>query len=205
MIRRPPRSTLFPYTTLFRSLSEYLPNRAAQRYIGRPGAFFPFPAGRSRPHAVSIPVFVASPLPAAERVCIIHFLTSCRLFQSRAIEKLTSIIRRDALEHFGKVALPAPLHPTKSLKHFLLALVFHQYIEGFPRFSLYQGQQDRLCSLSPYHEVDFPMSEFLSLVHLFGTLFYALASPVVPCHFPPSMRGRLRPFLLEWKFLVVDA
>src|SRR2546429_7024270 len=24
MIRRPPRSTLFPYTTLFRSLSEYL-------------------------------------------------------------------------------------------------------------------------------------------------------------------------------------
>src|SRR5260370_35534166 len=27
MIRRPPRSTLFPYTTLFRSHSEYLVNR----------------------------------------------------------------------------------------------------------------------------------------------------------------------------------
>src|SRR3712207_7082658 len=26
MIRRPPRSTLFPYTTLFRSLSEFKPN-----------------------------------------------------------------------------------------------------------------------------------------------------------------------------------
>src|SRR5256885_13312374 len=25
MIRRPPRSTLFPYTTLFRSLTEYVP------------------------------------------------------------------------------------------------------------------------------------------------------------------------------------
>src|SRR2546430_11802211 len=28
MIRRPPRSTLFPYTTLFRSLTEGLPGRA---------------------------------------------------------------------------------------------------------------------------------------------------------------------------------
>src|SRR2546422_4462413 len=29
MIRRPPRSTLFPYTTLFRSLSAYPPTRLA--------------------------------------------------------------------------------------------------------------------------------------------------------------------------------
>ena len=29
MIRRPPRSTLFPYTTLFRSMGEYL----AKNYI----------------------------------------------------------------------------------------------------------------------------------------------------------------------------
>src|SRR5258707_9453723 len=29
MIRRPPRSTLFPYTTLFRSVEEALPDRAA--------------------------------------------------------------------------------------------------------------------------------------------------------------------------------
>src|SRR2546430_10460122 len=32
MIRRPPRSTLFPYTTLFRSISE--PERAAERLKG---------------------------------------------------------------------------------------------------------------------------------------------------------------------------
>src|SRR3712207_6938928 len=41
MIRRPPRSTLFPYTTLFRSTGEKLgdferfhPNRMAQRILG---------------------------------------------------------------------------------------------------------------------------------------------------------------------------
>src|SRR3712207_8651657 len=31
MIRRPPRSTLFPYTTLFRSLSFHLPNKPGSR------------------------------------------------------------------------------------------------------------------------------------------------------------------------------
>src|SRR2546427_8054141 len=32
MIRRPPRSTLFPYTTLFRSLSDPVPRRRAVRF-----------------------------------------------------------------------------------------------------------------------------------------------------------------------------
>src|SRR2546429_6922837 len=35
MIRRPPRSTLFPYTTLFRSLA---PRRAPHRQVGAAGA-----------------------------------------------------------------------------------------------------------------------------------------------------------------------
>src|SRR2546425_1803111 len=35
MIRRPPRSTLFPYTTLFRSDSEQQPRPAIQRARGR--------------------------------------------------------------------------------------------------------------------------------------------------------------------------
>src|SRR2546428_11605292 len=39
MIRRPPRSTLFPYTTLFRSLRERLDLADAQCTLaGRPGA-----------------------------------------------------------------------------------------------------------------------------------------------------------------------
>src|SRR5256885_9363429 len=33
MIRRPPRSTLFPYTTLFRSLGEQLAQSPTPRYI----------------------------------------------------------------------------------------------------------------------------------------------------------------------------
>src|SRR5690349_24018034 len=44
MIRRPPRSTLFPYTTLFRSEPEHLRQRAVEvvRRLGaRPGAELP--------------------------------------------------------------------------------------------------------------------------------------------------------------------
>src|SRR6266496_1065658 len=36
MIRRPPRSTLFPYTTLFRSISCRQPARSAPRESSRP-------------------------------------------------------------------------------------------------------------------------------------------------------------------------
>src|SRR2546429_4246651 len=35
MIRRPPRSTLFPYTTLFRSATGYRPNLMARRLRAR--------------------------------------------------------------------------------------------------------------------------------------------------------------------------
>src|SRR5258705_3178802 len=45
MIRRPPRSTLFPYTTLFRSGSAQAPDSTQ----GRGGAGLP-PAGRSEEH-----------------------------------------------------------------------------------------------------------------------------------------------------------
>src|SRR3712207_8493019 len=37
MIRRPPRSTLFPYTTLFRSLTEQLQIRGIQRVAAATG------------------------------------------------------------------------------------------------------------------------------------------------------------------------
>src|SRR3712207_7739443 len=40
MIRRPPRSTLFPYTTLFRSLKEVYQERERQRILAELRAFF---------------------------------------------------------------------------------------------------------------------------------------------------------------------
>src|SRR2546422_3875279 len=58
MIRRPPRSTLFPYTTLFRSQRVAAPRAGRRRRGGRgvragahgPGARGPGDAGRSEEH-----------------------------------------------------------------------------------------------------------------------------------------------------------
>src|SRR3712207_7294633 len=47
MIRRPPRSTLFPYTTLFRSATSLIA-RATAGSIGRPVTLAPPPRGRRR-------------------------------------------------------------------------------------------------------------------------------------------------------------
>src|SRR6476620_11993023 len=44
MIRRPPRSTLFPYTTLFRSIRRWRPHATARRTCPRP------PSDRSEEH-----------------------------------------------------------------------------------------------------------------------------------------------------------
>src|SRR5258708_26847646 len=48
MIRRPPRSTLFPYTTLFRSSAAWSP--ATNTQVFAPAAGFPPPPGRSEEH-----------------------------------------------------------------------------------------------------------------------------------------------------------
>src|SRR3712207_7424519 len=57
MIRRPPRSTLFPYTTLFRSTAERPPRRrpggaARRRHPARPGGRRPGHAVRGGPAGV---------------------------------------------------------------------------------------------------------------------------------------------------------
>src|SRR3712207_8659916 len=49
MIRRPPRSTLFPYTTLFRSQA------AARRPCGRPGLIVQAAPGEGNEALVSLP------------------------------------------------------------------------------------------------------------------------------------------------------
>src|SRR2546430_9028723 len=50
MIRRPPRSTLFPYTTLFRSL----PSLRAVRHRMAPGAYHLQPVPRHREHRLPL-------------------------------------------------------------------------------------------------------------------------------------------------------
>src|SRR5256885_16289115 len=61
MIRRPPRSTLFPYATLFRSLLERLIGRMRQA-----GADLPFSA--TTPYVNTIPVSAQAQRPSDFRV-----------------------------------------------------------------------------------------------------------------------------------------
>src|SRR5258708_30272656 len=51
MIRRPPRSTLFPYTTLFRSLGSVLTSAMMLEFLGwKPEAAARIPTSRSEEH-----------------------------------------------------------------------------------------------------------------------------------------------------------
>src|SRR5437773_5789387 len=50
IIRRPPRSTLFPYTTLFRSLPQAQHLGTAGHQLPHPGSDVHVPAGRSEEH-----------------------------------------------------------------------------------------------------------------------------------------------------------
>src|SRR2546430_16847844 len=49
MIRRPPRSTLFPYTTLFRSVVWHHPSFCEASCLGHMGASFTLSVDRARP------------------------------------------------------------------------------------------------------------------------------------------------------------
>src|SRR3712207_8110741 len=62
MIRRPPRSTLFPYTTLFRSLS-----RARRPHLDRHTLHLHL-AGRPGRHADAVDVLALSVRPAGHRL-----------------------------------------------------------------------------------------------------------------------------------------
>src|SRR5437016_8130750 len=50
MIRRPPRSTLFPYTTLFRSEADWLRLGCVQGYVRRAARHWDFKRDRSEEH-----------------------------------------------------------------------------------------------------------------------------------------------------------
>src|SRR5690349_23821749 len=55
MIRRPPRSTLFPYTTLFRSSRTILDSNGSESLLGR-GDMLYLPAGSARLHRIHGPL-----------------------------------------------------------------------------------------------------------------------------------------------------
>src|SRR3712207_7161513 len=63
MIRRPPRSTLFPYTTLFRSLGTYLIDINAM-FFGMPMALFPA-VGEGMGGGSSVGLLYAAPAAGA--------------------------------------------------------------------------------------------------------------------------------------------
>src|SRR2546425_12467266 len=75
MIRRPPRSTLFPYTTLFRSYNSYLPRIALTEQLGRVSA-----AGFAVGYAGSVAAFLAAWPFAASQAYWGCFLSAAMLF-----------------------------------------------------------------------------------------------------------------------------
>src|SRR3989442_6383337 len=90
MIRRPPRSTLFPYTTLFRSHSPDLPRTPALDH---------FPANRLRSKSTSCPhpwTTIAGDLPEKDRKSTRLNSRSrphlvCRLLLGKKKQRSTSI------------------------------------------------------------------------------------------------------------------
>src|SRR2546425_12965117 len=79
MIRRPPRSTLFPYTTLFRSLGQ------DRGILGLPGA--------QRPDIVTRNAFVRSEEHTSELQSLAYLV--CRLLLEKKKKKLLYIYMRN--------------------------------------------------------------------------------------------------------------
>src|SRR5437016_11401943 len=92
MIRRPPRSTLFPYTTLFRS-----PTRPPRRRQPPP----PLPGRRPRPAARAIP---RSRRRSEEHTSELQSLTNlvCRLLLEKKNDQEQSQISRDKTQETEK-------------------------------------------------------------------------------------------------------
>src|SRR2546427_8590243 len=99
MIRRPPRSTLFPYTTLFRSDAHVGPRR------GRGGRGAHGPDGRQRDHVVHLLVrLVALEAPFVVRLVVQHPGRVERGVLPVAVAPLGWILRAPAgaLQHHGE-------------------------------------------------------------------------------------------------------
>src|SRR2546425_8775838 len=98
MIRRPPRSTLFPYTTLFRSLPCREPGRSHPDLIGRsdPVVHDPDPAGRcfrSRQLRPSGPCLQRSEEHTSELQSLAYLV--CRLLLEKKKTKIQEVYIHD--------------------------------------------------------------------------------------------------------------
>src|SRR5256885_14010976 len=98
MIRRPPRSTLFPYTTLFRSVSI------------QAGEFRP---GHLRHPGLRIDNYDLSQVVTHAHVVIIWIVSRCDLHRARAKFRIDKLIRNDwdlrSEEHTSELQSPCNL------------------------------------------------------------------------------------------------
>src|SRR5690349_22958097 len=100
MIRRPPRSTLFPYTTLFRSV---LVRSAAQgQPTPAPGA--PAPVGDSRSQLPALPVTLVEAVRSEEHTSELQSRRDlvCRLLLEKKKKKKKQIKRQKIQRHKSK-------------------------------------------------------------------------------------------------------
>src|SRR5256885_6079180 len=96
MIRRPPRSTLFPYTTLFRSCIEYSPPPGVHSELGEPVFGLALQLGvahRSRP-ARPVPVYRASLDRKSTRLNSSHLVISYAVFCLKKKKQITVLMFR---------------------------------------------------------------------------------------------------------------
>src|SRR2546425_6827682 len=100
MIRRPPRSTLFPYTTLFRSLADgwCCDQSTGAGPRGRSGARAPgVHGGRTPPHTMRIGSKPRSEEHTSELQSLAYLV--CRLLLEKKKQKMNRIAHTQRAEH----------------------------------------------------------------------------------------------------------
>src|SRR5256885_12268474 len=99
MIRRPPRSTLFPYTTLFRSKADFLTGGFPASYSGRLSSVLDVslrPGSRERLHGNGAVSLLSSKILRSEEHTS-ELQSPCNLVCRLLLEKKKNIIHRCTL------------------------------------------------------------------------------------------------------------
>src|SRR5206468_9556087 len=98
MLRPPPRPTLFPYTTLFRSRGEHLPRRAREREVERrdESRDTDRPAEAHRPFVAQLRRHRATEQPPALRVGVMRGVDALLYVATRLGQDLPHLARHGA-------------------------------------------------------------------------------------------------------------